>query len=724
MAVTVHPVILCGGSGTRLWPLSSAERPKQFLTLTSERSLLGETAYRFRESQIAGLAFSDPLVVGAERHAALLNDTLPGSRKILEPFGRNSAPAIAAACLAYDPDDMLLILPADHDIKDIAAFHSAILSAADAAAGDSIVTFGINPTYAATGYGYIHAGNGTDGHVRDVDQFVEKPDLKTAEAYVADGSYFWNAGIFLFRARTMIQELNRFAPEVMAGSKSALVNVGEPTMQLTPEAFAKVPDVSIDYAVMESADNIKTVPVSMGWSDIGGYRALHELMTESPDENYQRGRIFIQNSSGVYARSEGPALYLNGVDNLIVVATPNEIMITSSIDDAAAKALGAAAKNTRHTLGLSSEVVARAKNWLWQAFDAWSRSAWDHQNGGFVEQLNLDGIPDTTANRRVRVQARQIFSFSKAVSLGWPNLKASKSLVENGLDYLDSQLRHPDGGWVHIVDSDAAVVDAKRDLYDHAFIILAGTAAFSALDSKKGLKLAEEAIAFIDRELLDESGDGWAESLPASLPRRANPHMHLLEAMLAFHKATGCAEALAKAKHIVDLFETRFFNPRTNVMAEQFTQELQPTEAENVLVFEPGHHFEWASLLWAFEQLTGHDSLSWRRRLMKTAEQLGRNAKTGLVLNYARSDDISLGSTSRLWPQLEMLRAYLLHAPFIDPQATELAFKMIEDYFRAGAVYGLYIDQVDADGIPNAAAIPASMLYHLVTAFEPLLSAP
>ncbi len=721
MAITVHPVVLCGGSGTRLWPLSSPKRPKQFLPLTSKHSLLEETANRFRASHVTDLTFTDAMVVGGLRHQSLLCETLPQSRKILEPFGRNSAPAIAAACLAFEPDDLLLILPADHDIKDINAFHQAILSAAHAAEQNAIVTFGVKPTFAATGYGYIKAKGASSGAAQDVEHFVEKPDLVTAEAYLADGSYYWNAGIFLFTAKTMIDALEKFAPAVMQGAKDALPDLSDHVMHLSPEVFATVPDVSIDYAVMEAADNIKTVPVSMGWSDVGGYRALHELMTESPDENYQNGRVFIQNSSGVYARSEGPALCVNGVENLIVVATRDEVMITPSDDDAAAKALGVATKRERFTLGLSPHVKEDAKSWLWQTFETWSKLAWDHQNGGFVEQLSLAGVPDTNANRRIRVQARQVFSFSKAIALGWTDVDTCSSLVERGLNYLDTHARHPDGGWVHIVDQNAAVVNETRDLYDHAFIILAGSAAYAALGNTKARELAEEAIAFVDDKLIDPENGGWAESMPASLPRRANPHMHLLEAMLAYHKATGSSEALSRARNIVALFESRFFNPKTDVMAEKFTQDFRPTEHEPEIVFEPGHHFEWASLLWEFEQLAGHDSLSWRRRLINTAEKLGRSPKTGLAINFARSDGAPTESASRLWPQLEMFRAYLLHAPFFHPRKVEDAYGLIVDHFRAGAPDGLFIDQVDANGAPNAEAIPASMLYHLVTAFEPFL---
>ena len=720
MNYKIHPVILCGGAGTRLWPLSTPATPKQFLPLTTHRSMIEETAFRFSSSLRPNLKFTQPLVIGSKRHASLLASTLPASRKILEPMGRNSAPAVAAACLANDPDDLVLILPADHDIRDVPAFQQAIALAAEAAEAGAIVTFGVQPSHPATGYGYIKAERG-NAVVKNVEEFVEKPDLATAESYLKAGTYYWNAGIFLFKAGIMSDALRQFAPDILTGTESAMRPFENQTAHLDPEAFSNTPSISIDYAVMEKAENVQTVPVQMGWSDVGGYRALHDLLTEEETANYSSGPVFATDSEGLYVRSEGPAIAVNGVSNLVIIATENEVMITPTSDDAAVKKLGAEIQNKRAQLGFSETLKSRAKEWLWQAFETWSEKAWDDGQGGFVEQLDLEGNPDRGADRRVRVQARQVYSFAQAIELGWPETDTAKSLIERGLDYLDTRLRHPEGGWVHIIAADGTPSDQRRDLYDHAFIILAGSAAYKATGSALGLKIAQDAMAFVDTQLKDQSLGGWLEALPATLPRRSNPHMHMLEAMLAYHDATGDLAALDRAGECVTLFEKYFFDPATNVMSEFFQQDWSTVETPVETVFEPGHHYEWATLLSMHESVSGHDSLSWRRRLIRYADANGLNAETGLAMNARRANGEITNANSRLWHQLEMFRAYLLHPGVASrAKAGALLEQIFEVYLDQGPVGG-WIDEVDASGAPIAKAVPASMLYHAVTAFAPLI---
>eukprot|EP00903_Cladosiphon_okamuranus_P002952 g2950.t1 len=403
------------------------------------------------------LDFASLLVIGSKRHEKLLAEKLPDAQMVLEPMGRNSAPAVAAAAMMRDPDDLILILPADHDIRNVPAFHDAVAIAAKAAEKGAIVTFGIQPTHAATGYGYIKAvSSAAQSGAIDVEAFVEKPDAETAQRYLDAGDYYWNAGIFLFKAGIMLDALEKYAPGVNAGTRAALGSAQGGAIYLDAEAFAATPSISIDYAVMEKASNVKTVPVSMGWSDVGGYRALHELLTQNETENYTSGPIHLQNSSGLYVRSEGPAISVNGVSDLVIVATDNEVMITPKNDDAAVKELGKEVQENRYALGFSPELRTRARDWLWTAFDVWAGQAWDPERGGFVEQLDMEGRPDRTANRRVRVQARQVFSFAKAIEMGWPGTDAARDLVDRGLDYIDQNLRHPAGprgGWLDEIDA-------------------------------------------------------------------------------------------------------------------------------------------------------------------------------------------------------------------------------------------------------------------------------
>ncbi|MEL6826347.1 MAG: AGE family epimerase/isomerase [Pseudomonadota bacterium] len=718
MTFTIHPAILCGGAGTRLWPLSTPQTPKQFLSLTSTQSMIEETAMRFQSTQRSDLEFAKPLVVGSKRHEALLRKQLPDADMVLEPMGRNSAPAVAAACLSRAPEDLILILPADHDIRDIDAFHDAIAIAAQAAEDGAIVTFGIEPTHPATGYGYIKtAGKTRSSLARDVEAFVEKPDSKTAQSYIDAGTYYWNAGIFLFKANVMSAALERFVPEVYAGTRKAMGDQIRAKIDLIAETFAETPSISIDYAVMEKASNVKTVPVSMGWSDVGGYRALHELLTNNASENYTSGPVHVQNSTGLYVRSEGPAIAVNGISNLVIVATDGEVMITPKNDDAAVKALGKVVQSDRYALDFSSALRERARDWLWTAFDVWSKIGWDPVRGGFVEQLHMDGTPDVDAVRRVRVQARQVFSFAKAIEMGWPGSQAAKALVDKGIDFIDTRLRHDDGGFVHLIDADGDPLDKRRDLYDHAFIILAGSAAYSSTGNLTALQLAQDALEYINSNLKDELHGGWFESSEFELPRRANPHMHMLEAMLELHKATDSQAALQHASEVVHLFETKFFNPKTDILAEYFNADWSCRESDDWVTWEPGHHYEWATLLSQYDAISGHDSLSYQRRMMRRADQSGLNSKTKFAFNALRAEKTLLNANSRLWHQLEMFRAHLIIPGLISRSETEaLLRRVFEAYLQKGPSGG-WLDEISERASDNSSVVPASMLYHVVTAF-------
>lgn len=722
MSQIVHPVILCGGAGTRLWPLSTPATPKQFLALTSDKSMITETADRFASSHESGVSFGAPLVVGSAKHQSLLSANLPNARQILEPFGRNSAPAVAAACLAYAPDDLILILSADHSIRNVPAFHRAIVTAAQSAAGGAIVTFGIKPTYPSTGYGYIKAvGEAEENTAIAVETFVEKPPLADAEAYLKAGTYFWNAGIFLFKASTMLEALQTHAPEVLAGTKKAMGESTGDTILLDADAFEATPSISIDFAVMEHAENVETVPVDMDWSDVGGYPALHELLADDPEGNAITGRAVVRDSTGLYVRSDGPVISVSGVSDLAIVATGDDVMITPIDDAQAVKALGKEVQQSRETLGLSQDLIDQARDWLWTAFEVWSEKAWDPVLGGFVEQLSMEGEPDRAANRRVRVQARQVFSFAKAIEMGWPGADKAHALVDQGLAYIDTKLRHPDGGWVHTTQPDGTPIDEKRDLYDHAFMILAGATAYQITGNETGLKIADDAIAFIDAELKDHEHGGWFEAKPAVLPRRANPHMHLLEAMMAYHQATGCQKALERAAECVGLFETKFFNPANDVMAEFFANDWTLETPKDEVIWEPGHHYEWATLLFQYEQLTGHDTLSWRRRLIRRADRTGLNAKTGFAMNALQSDGTIINDNSRLWHQLEMFRAYLLHPGDAPVNRIAIVLREIFSTYLDQGPKGGWLDEVGPSGAAMSTAVPASMLYHAVNSLREII---
>jgi mannose-1-phosphate guanylyltransferase/mannose-1-phosphate guanylyltransferase/mannose-6-phosphate isomerase len=325
----IVPVILSGGSGTRLWPLSTPERPKQFLPLTGEASLFRQTLDRVMDRQV----YAQPIVVANSAHEALCQAELQetgGGRLILEPIARNTAAAIvmAAAVVArtHGGDALMLIMPSDHLIADEASFHAAVELAAKAAATGCLVTFGVKPTHAETGFGYLESGDAlpaVPGSFR-VARFKEKPELADAQAMVADGRHFWNGGIFLFaanaflsQARLLAPDIARLAEEAVAGASS--VDVVYPDRQLLQDC----PSVSVDYAVMEKSEQVAMVPLNAQWSDVGSWDALADL----PAPAHDKGLITTLKSDNCYVRTDGIRLGLLGVDDLVVVASGDRVLI-------------------------------------------------------------------------------------------------------------------------------------------------------------------------------------------------------------------------------------------------------------------------------------------------------------------------------------------------------------------------------------------------------------
>ena len=326
----IVPVILSGGSGTRLWPMSRPERPKQLLALTADDTMLQLTAAR-----VGGETFADPIVVANASHADLIDEQLAAvgvtpQAVVLEPMGRNTAPAIALAALAAGGGEQaLLVMPSDHVIGDIAAFHAAIARALPLAAQGWLVTFGINPDAPETGYGWIGRGEAIADGVFRVRRFVEKPPLDAAEAMLAAGDHSWNGGIFLFRADLYLQALGQHAPGILLAAEEAMGKARREGHRITPDAraFAASPDDSIDYAVMEKADRVAVVPVSMAWSDVGSWDALHAISDRDDAGNAHHGEVVAIDTRNCLVRSDGPRVALLGVEDLIVIASGDDILV-------------------------------------------------------------------------------------------------------------------------------------------------------------------------------------------------------------------------------------------------------------------------------------------------------------------------------------------------------------------------------------------------------------
>jgi mannose-1-phosphate guanylyltransferase/mannose-6-phosphate isomerase len=329
--IALQPVLLSGGSGTRLWPLSREAHPKQFLPLVGDDTLLQATWRR-----VAPLSSAAPLVVANEDHRFLVAEQLrvigaPRARIVLEPVGRNTAPAIAAAALiasADGGDPLLLVLPSDHVVRDADAFRAAVRAASPAAEAGALVTFGIVPQAPETGFGYIEADAGEG--VRKVLRFVEKPDAATAQGYLDAGGYYWNSGMFLFRASRFLEELGRHRPDILDAARAACGHVdpdGE-FLRLDRDAFAASPSESIDYAVMEKTDAAMVLPVDIGWNDVGSWSALWDVSEQDADGNARHGDVITVDSRNSYAYARR-LVALVGVENLVVVETDDAVLVAA-----------------------------------------------------------------------------------------------------------------------------------------------------------------------------------------------------------------------------------------------------------------------------------------------------------------------------------------------------------------------------------------------------------
>ncbi|MGE0385232.1 MAG: mannose-1-phosphate guanylyltransferase/mannose-6-phosphate isomerase [Gammaproteobacteria bacterium] len=330
MRRTITPVILSGGAGTRLWPLSRELHPKQFLPLTGERTMLQQTALRLAGRPRMGA----PIAVCNEAHRFLVAEQMrqigvDTAAIVLEPVARGTAAAIALAALAVaEEDPLLLVLPADHYIRDPAALHAAIEVAATAADRGALVTFGIVPTRAETGYGYIRRAPGA-GPAWPVQEFVEKPDAATAQAYVQSGQYFWNSGMFMFGAGRFLEELARHAPDIEAPCRGAWQQAARDMdfTRVDQARFAACRADSIDYAVMEKTADAAMVPLDAGWSDIGSWASMHEALPLDAHRNLVAGDVVAEDTSGCFLHAESRLLAVLGVTDHIVVETKDAVLV-------------------------------------------------------------------------------------------------------------------------------------------------------------------------------------------------------------------------------------------------------------------------------------------------------------------------------------------------------------------------------------------------------------
>ena len=331
--MTIIPVILSGGAGTRLWPLSWGDHPKQFLKLVSDKTMIQETLLRLK-----GLDISDPIVSCGVDHRFLVAQQLGelGVKPtiLLEPMAKNTAPAIAAACCAamkQDKDAVVVVLPSDHVIKDVEVFQTSVMTAAGLAEKGHLVTFGIVPTFPATGYGYVKGGEHVAHHVYSLDKFVEKPCLEKAQEYLASGEYSWNSGMFVFKASSFIEELKVHNPEMAKFSIEAFEKavVDADFIRLDKDAFDQIKGDSIDYAVMEKTSKGMIVKLNAGWDDVGSWSALYDISNKDGNMNVVKGDVIALDTTSSYIRGGKRTIATIGLDNIVVVDSDDSLLIAA-----------------------------------------------------------------------------------------------------------------------------------------------------------------------------------------------------------------------------------------------------------------------------------------------------------------------------------------------------------------------------------------------------------
>jgi mannose-1-phosphate guanylyltransferase/mannose-6-phosphate isomerase len=727
--MTIYPVIMCGGSGTRLWPASRPNRPKQFIPLIGDHSTFQRTVLRLGEIQGA----RRPLVISGAVHLDWVRRNLDAlgldADVLLEPEPRDSAAAVAVAAAwvaARDPDAVVAIVAADHHIPDAAAFARAVETAATAAAEGWIVTLGVRPDAAAIAYGYIAAGAPILGDVLSVTRFIEKPDLERARSFVEAG-YLWNSGNFIASARTLVEAFARHAPAVGDAARLAVERAkAVPGAGLLDESFLSAPKISFDYAVMEKTDRTAVLPVAFSWSDLGAWDAIRLASPQDAQGNAVSGDVALIDVKDSLVRlpAHGLAVTLLGLSNVAVVADETHLLIANL---AFSQGVKTAAEQAR---GAEIAPIERLKAHA-QRYDQWLRTAalplwWsvgaDHANGGYFDLLGQAGRP-VDAPRRARVQARQSFVYAEALRMGAPG--GWRPAAEHGLAYLKSRFKRPDGRFRTLVDAQGAPLDDDAYLYDQAFFLMASATLATVVDDPAPLRAECEALLGCIEQTMAHPEGGFKEA--GEHPFQSNAHMHLLEAALAWIAAGDDGRWRALGERLVDLALGKFIDADGGFLREFFDSSWRPAPGADGRLAEPGHQFEWAWLIARWSRLTGSaPALAAAKRLFEVGV-LGVDTRRSVAVDALDQLDRVRSARARLWPQTEYLKAALMLAEC--DQTGGVAIDYLAHASRAAdglwryldvPVRGLWRDKMLEDGEFVDEAAPASSLYHIVAAIAAL----
>ena len=655
--MALYPVIMCGGTGTRLWPASRPSRPKQFIPLAGNRSLLQEAAAR-----VASLAGDNGrlIVVGGLDHRVWIIEQLAeleiDAQILLEPEARDSAAAMAAAAVwaaRRDPEASLAFVASDHHIPDHQAFRAAIIEAAESAAQGRIVTLGVTPSGPSQAYGYIKpSGRG----LTEVQAFVEKPDRNLAQTYV-DTGYLWNSGNFIVSAQSLIGELATHAPAVLEAVRSSLETEDAGDIQTLGPAFSGSPKISIDYAVMEKTTRASVLEVDFLWSDLGSWDAI------AASGEGDTGQHIFEGSEGCLVRApDGVLVAALGVRNLAIVVEEDAVLVcdlaqSQSVKKVVERIRATSPRHLDFAKPAPEDLVsgaARFSDWMrLSALPTWATLGLS-DDGAFAESLSLDGRAPKLP-RRARVQARQIFVYASAGMNGWKG--PWRGFVERGLERLYADYLRPDGLCRAVLTPDGRPLDETAYLYDQAFVLFAlATAKRAGIDDP-----TLEARAMKLRDAVLAAGPATGGLIEAGdQPWQANAHMHLLEACLSWEAVGGDAGWTALADRIVDLAMTRFIDPEGGFLREFFGPDWAPAPGDDGGLVEPGHQFEWAWLLARFARSRDRPDLLAASRRLYAHGRKGVAERPAIVLDAMNDDGTVRSGRARLWPQTEWLKASLI----------------------------------------------------------------
>jgi mannose-1-phosphate guanylyltransferase/mannose-6-phosphate isomerase len=732
MAERIVSFVMSGGVGSRLWPLSREDNPKQFHDLSGDGSMLLKTLKRLA-SRDSG---ETPIfLIASERHAARVQDDLTtveltGGGALFEPSGRNTAAAVALAALhTLDRfgDSLVLVVPSDHEISTDRQFWDTIEAGAAPALEGRLVVFGIKPNQPETGFGYIEAVG--EGAVLDVSRFVEKPDLETAKGYLASGNFYWNTGIFLFRASAMRAAFADLSPQIWNATAAALKEATEEVsgLYLPADLYEQIPSISIDYAVMERASGIAMTKAGFRWNDLGSWQSLLDVSPTDKDGNVIVGDVVAIDCEDSYLRSDGRLLSAIGLKNVAIVSTSDATFVapvshSQNVKKIVEQLEKSGRLETKFTPAPDRVISSgawrkRVSSWLFdETLPLWSTAGIDRVHGGFHEALSFEAEP-LPKPKRMRTMARQVYAFAVAKGRGWTG--PADEIIAHGLAFMTAKGRTDRGGFVRSLNADGSVADPVEDAYDHSCVLLA-LAEAHRVGNPDALPLARETFAFLDKHLEDDRLTGFLETTDGQEMRRTNPHMHLLEAFLAWHTVTGERDYLQRAARIIGLFRSHFFDPESWTLGEFFDDEWKPATNGKGDWTEPGHHFEWASLLVDFAEKSGQrDLVGFARKLYASAIANGLNRSTGLAYGAVSRHGLPLDRVSRSWPQAEAIKAAIAldrpDGPDLKPEIEARVGRLFRWHIDA-APRGLWIDQIDERGRAVASEVPASIFYHLVAA--------